>query len=299
MGKKNVVRALALAMAGALLFGAAGCADEVKGDLPVVSSAGFGSIPDIKFPRVDPPTAPVKEVLNPGDGKQKVTANDLVMIDYYGRVWDGEALPDSTMTDGSGPASVLLSKPPIEGWRQLAGAHVGDRVMLVVPPKWAYGETGNEYYGIPSNATLVYVVDIRYALDPNTVKDVAAGDPLPVTLPSGVSITEIGQSTPPKVTVSATALRPATNTTFYLTKGSGDVVQPHYKVAIRTIEYNWDGSILSDGWSTNELSSVGAEDIDAVNHAIGSQLVRIAPGSSESDPVIRVSQIMAAFPSTR
>jgi FKBP-type peptidyl-prolyl cis-trans isomerase len=54
----------------------------------------------------------------------------------------------------------------IQGWDQgLIGKHVGDRVLLVIPPALGYGPSGGQSSaGIGANDTLIFVVDIVDAL---------------------------------------------------------------------------------------------------------------------------------------
>jgi peptidylprolyl isomerase len=55
----------------------------------------------------------------------------------------------------------------IPGWDTgLAGQTVGSRVMLVIPPKDAYGSAGQSQAGITGKDTLVFVVDIIDAFKP-------------------------------------------------------------------------------------------------------------------------------------
>jgi peptidylprolyl isomerase len=57
----------------------------------------------------------------------------------------------------------------ISGWDTgLASQTVGSRVMLVIPPKDAYGKTGASQAGINGTDTLVFVIDIIDAFKPAT-----------------------------------------------------------------------------------------------------------------------------------
>ena len=49
----------------------------------------------------------------------------------------------------------------IRGWDiGLLEQRVGSRVLLIIPPRLAYGENGIPQAGIPGNSTLVFVTDI-------------------------------------------------------------------------------------------------------------------------------------------
>jgi len=48
----------------------------------------------------------------------------------------------------------------IKGWDQgLVGKHVGDRVLLVIPPALGYGAAGQS--GIAPNETLIFLVTAK------------------------------------------------------------------------------------------------------------------------------------------
>jgi peptidylprolyl isomerase len=64
---------------------------------------------------------------------------------------------------GASPSQV------IPGWDQgLVGQTVGSRVLLVIPPKDAYGSAGQSQAGIKGTDTLVFVVDIISAVSPSS-----------------------------------------------------------------------------------------------------------------------------------
>src|SRR5271169_232352 len=137
------------------------------GSLPTVT-AHTGSAPTITIPANNPPSALVTKTLIKGSGP-KVAKGQYVIAQYTGYIWRTKKVFDSSWTSGSPFGFVLGASPEqvISGWDSgLAGQTVGSRVMLVIPPKDAYGSTGASQAGITGTDTLVFVVDIIDAFKP-------------------------------------------------------------------------------------------------------------------------------------
>lgn len=88
-----------------------------------------------------------------------VGEHDLVTLDYLGQVWGRSAQFADTYP--AHPVTVALgANRVIPAWeRALVGQRLGSRLLVLAPPAWAFGETGNPP-GIPGNAALAYVIDI-------------------------------------------------------------------------------------------------------------------------------------------
>ncbi len=139
------------------------------GSLPTVT-AHPGSAPTITIPANKPPTSLVTTTLIKGSGP-KLVKGQYVVAQYTGYIWRTKAVFDSSWTSGSPFGFVLGASPEqvISGWDTgLAGQTVGSRVMLVIPPKDAYGSTGASQAGITGTDTLVFVIDIIDAFKPAT-----------------------------------------------------------------------------------------------------------------------------------
>jgi len=136
------------------------------GDLPTVSAAQ-GSAPKVTIPKgVTPPTTLVSKTLIKGSGPV-VTKGEYVVAQYTGVNWRTGKVFDSSW-ERSLPYSFKIGATPsqvIPGWDQgLVGQTVGSRVLLVIPPKDAYGSAGQSQAGIKGTDTLVFVVDIISAV---------------------------------------------------------------------------------------------------------------------------------------
>ena len=137
------------------------------GALPTVT-AHAGSAPTITIPANNPPSALVTKTLIKGSGP-KVTKGQFVIAQYTGYIWRTKKVFDSSWTSGSPFGFVIGANPEqvIPGWDTgLTGQTVGSRVMLVIPPKDAYGSAGQSQAGITGKDTLVFIVDIIDAFKP-------------------------------------------------------------------------------------------------------------------------------------
>jgi peptidylprolyl isomerase len=135
------------------------------GSLPTVS-AHPGSAPTLAIPAARPPAQLVTKTLIKGAGP-KVVKGQYLVTEYTGYIWRTKKVFDSSWTSGSPFGFVMDASPEqvIPGWDAgLVGQTVGSRVMLVIPPKDAYGATGQSQAGITGTDTLVFVVDIIDAL---------------------------------------------------------------------------------------------------------------------------------------
>ena len=140
------------------------------GDLPTVSAAQ-GSAPKVTIPKgVTPPTTLVSKTLIKGSGPV-VTKGEYLVAQYTGVNWRTGQVFDSSW-ERSLPYSFKIGASPsqvIPGWDQgLVGQTVGSRVLLVIPPKDAYGSAGQSQAGIKGTDTLVFVVDIISAVSPSS-----------------------------------------------------------------------------------------------------------------------------------
>jgi len=112
-----------------------------------------------------PPADLVADTLIHGTG-ETVAAGKTLILQYSGVDWNTRTTFDSSFTRGQAFSTVIGAGKVIKGWDTgLVGKHVGDRVLLVVPPALGYGPSGGQpAAGIGADDTLVFVVDIVDAL---------------------------------------------------------------------------------------------------------------------------------------
>lgn len=127
-------------------------------DLPKVGTNTDGKAPSIDVPDTQAPKKLVANYVIEGDG-EKVGAEDSVLVQYKGVLWDGGKEFDSTY--GRGQLTSFSLQQVVKGWAQgLTGKKVGSRVLVVIPPELGYGDNPPQGSGIQKDSTLVFSVDI-------------------------------------------------------------------------------------------------------------------------------------------
>lgn len=126
--------------------------------VPKVGTNTDGKAPSIEIPKSDPPTKLVSNYVIEGDGP-KLAADDTVLVQYKGVVWDTGKEFDSSYSRSSLTSFSL--QQVVKGWAQgLTGKKVGSRVVIVVPPSLGYGDSPPSGSGIEKDSTMVFSVDI-------------------------------------------------------------------------------------------------------------------------------------------
>jgi len=135
---------------------------QTDASLPkVVGEPGAGN-PTVSIPAgVKPPAGLVANVLIQGHGPT-VTKGQTLVMQYTGVDWNTGKNFDSSFTRKAAFSTAIGEGAVIPGWDQgLVGKHVGDRVLLVIPPSLGYGPQGGQSSaGIGASDTLVFVADI-------------------------------------------------------------------------------------------------------------------------------------------
>ncbi|MBL0778286.1 FKBP-type peptidyl-prolyl cis-trans isomerase [Streptomyces sp. CZ24] len=141
---------------------------EIPSDLPQVK-ADKPEPATISVPKNDPPKKLTSKTLIKGDGEE-IKKGQTVYMQYSGAAWkpnEGKAkakLFDSSWNTGSPFATQIGVGQVVEGWdKGLVGTHVGDRVMLVIPPEQGYKDQ-DKGEDLPANSTMVFVVDVLAAM---------------------------------------------------------------------------------------------------------------------------------------
>lgn len=129
--------------------------------LPTVTDGGAQG-PKITVPSgAKPPTTLSSTRLLKGDGPE-VKTGQTVVVQYTGVTWKDGKVFDSSWQRGTPAAFPIGKGAVIKGWDEtIVGSHVGDRLLLVIPPDKGYGAQAQG--SIPANSTLVFVVDVLAA----------------------------------------------------------------------------------------------------------------------------------------
>ncbi len=126
--------------------------------MPAVVTAPDGA-PGITIPNQDPPAGLAVNVLIGGTGK-KVESDEYIVVKYTAVLWsDGSVFDSNWSTNNASIIQLKKSAKVPEGLvKALVGQRIGSQVLAVIPSDLAFGKDGKE--GVPSNSTVVYVVDI-------------------------------------------------------------------------------------------------------------------------------------------
>lgn len=126
---------------------------------------GKGEVPTFDFSGKPDPTGKLQvTTLIEGNGP-KVKSGQTLIVDYVGQVFGADQPFDSSYSRGEPATFPIGVGQVVQGWDQaLVGQRVGSRVIIQIPPKLGYGETGNEGAGIKGTDTIVFAVDILGAV---------------------------------------------------------------------------------------------------------------------------------------
>jgi peptidylprolyl isomerase len=123
-------------------------------DLPTVVMSG--KTPKVTLPKTKPPAQLELKVLKPGTGAV-VQKGDTVTLDYQGTSWNTRKVFDQSY--GKTPASFATDQV-VEGFAAaLVGQKVGTRLIVSIPPRYAYGDKGSGQQ--LAGQTLVFLIEIR------------------------------------------------------------------------------------------------------------------------------------------
>ncbi|MFI9556768.1 FKBP-type peptidyl-prolyl cis-trans isomerase [Nonomuraea endophytica] len=147
------------------ILGAHAKGESVRGRASAYAGirVGGGARPVLSLPVAPPPARYAAKVLVRGDGP-RVERGQLVVTQYEGAVWARRSVFDSTWKSGRPRAFTVGDGGVIRAWeRALTGVPVGSRVLVLAPPRMAYGSAGLPTFGIRGADTLVFVVDVLAA----------------------------------------------------------------------------------------------------------------------------------------
>jgi peptidylprolyl isomerase len=288
---------------------AASSSDSYKS---VTVSGTFDKSATVKIPKVKGTGDLYTKTVIQGSGAT-LTASDGMVGNYVAYDWSGKTskLLGSSYTQGTQSLFVGQLLPGLE--KALVGQKLGSRVLAVIPPKDAFGSTGNSTEGIGASDTLVFVVDMdsTFATTGVSGTQAAAGTGLPtVTAPAA------GSTAGPTIKVDTSAAPPKTLQVKPLIKGNGAVVKKGQDLAVQYTGVIWrTGKVFDSSWSRNmPLTTVIGEgqvipgwDTGLVGQTVGSRVLLVIPpadgygsaGASQAgikgtDTLVFVVDILAA-----
>jgi FKBP-type peptidyl-prolyl cis-trans isomerase len=246
----------------------------------VTATGKFGAAPKVTIPAEKANGTLYSKTLIQGAGAPLTTSDSLV-VNFVLYDWSGTThkLLSSTYTAG---VPALFSGQLLPGLEKaLIGQKAGSRVLAVIPPKDAYGPSGNSQIGVKGTDTLVWVVDMVNEV--NNASGVVGrqtsdgGGALPtVTAAPGKA---------PTVTIPSIA-PPKTLQVKTLIKGTGLKVVAGQQVLVQYTGVNWrTKKIFDSSWSRHQAFAtyigvgqvIKGWDTGLVGQTVGSRVLLVIP----------------------
>jgi peptidylprolyl isomerase len=228
---------------------------------PVVSFSA-----PIKFAKTD------SEVVTPGPGSSDaISPTSLVTVQYVGiNATDEFEFGTSWKT---GPTTFYVNSV-VKGFTEgLIGKHAGDRVLIIVPAKDAYGDTGNLSSSVRPNDSVIFVVDIL---------SVAPMEPHPAHVPT---LQYDADGNPQKFTADASVTKnPTTLGVYPVIKGTGPVVKSGDRISVEYFGQLYPDKKVFNPWTGQPFDvQLGAGgviegwELGLVGQQVGARVVLVVP----------------------
>jgi FKBP-type peptidyl-prolyl cis-trans isomerase len=282
----------------------------------VTATGAFGASPKVVVPKAVPGPDLFSKTVIQGSGKA-LTTSDALIGNFVLYDWSGTThkLIGSTFS-GNGP-TLFSTDQMLDGLKSaLIGQKVGSRVVAVLPPKYAFGTTGNSQIGVKGTDTLVYVVDLD-----STVGNTQGASGATVSSGGG-SLPTVTQATgkAPVVKVPKAAA-PKALVVKPLVKGSGAAVVKGDYVVVQYTGVIWkSGKVFDSSWSRSSpfAFSIGSGQVvkgwdqGLVGQKVGSRVMLVLPpaygygssgasqaGITGTDTLVFVVDVLGTFKPTK
>jgi len=283
------MRRIAVALSVPLIVTAAlaGCGSSAPSsaaaspNTAVSVSGTFGEAPAVSIPAKNAGTNLAVKTEIQGNGPA-LGKTDAFVGNYVVYIWSGATHKLALSTYKATPQ--VLSGTLLPGLETaLRGKKMGSRVLAVLPPKYAYGATGNTQVGVTAKDTLVFVVDMikdfpaTASASGKQVSDGGNGLPT-VTAPTGAA---------PAVKIPSTA-PPSNLVVKTLIKGTGAPLAKGQEVITQYVGVLWrTGKTFDSSWKRGapfgfQLDATPAQIIPGWDKAlvgvpIGSRVLLVIP----------------------
>jgi len=249
----------------------------------VTVTGTFGKAPKVTIPKETGTGNLLTKTLIQGSGAKLTTADGLVG-NYVAYDWSGKTskLLGSSYTTGTPSLFVGQLLPGLE--TALIGQKLGSRVLAVIPPKDAFGTTGNTQNGIGAKDTLVFVIDLDSTFPTASVpgtQSTSGGGALPL-----VTAPKSGSTAGPTITVDTKTTAPKALQVKTLIAGTGAKVKTGQDLAVQYTGVIWrTGKVFDSSWSRNQpFTTVIGEgqvikgwDTGLVGQTVGSRVLLVIP----------------------
>jgi FKBP-type peptidyl-prolyl cis-trans isomerase len=243
---RRIAAALLVPLTGCIVL--AGCgssgAPTANANAAVKVTGQFDTKPTVAIPSQNPSTK--LEISTPikGSGAELGSANSvLAYITLY--KWAGTK---HTEVVGSGTQMIpaTMGLPGLA--TALKGAHVGSRIVAVLPPKYGWGSAGETQLGVTGSDTLVWVLDLLQQYSPTqaaTGKQLSSG---------GGSLPTVSAhaGTAPVISIPKKTSPPAKLSVTTLIKGTGPKLAKGDTVVAQYVGSVWrDSKVFSSTWPSS------------------------------------------------
>ena len=259
---------------------AAAASDTYKS---VTVTGTFNKAPTVTIPKETGSGPLLTKTVIQGTGA-KLTSSGGLIGNYVAYDWSGKTSKQLGSSYSQGTPSLFVGSllPGLE--TALVGQKLGSRVLAVIPPKDAFGSTGNSTEGIGANDTLVFVIDMISTFGTSSVPGTQAtngGGSLPtVTAPAANS------TAGPTIKIPAKTTAPKALQVKTLIKGKGAVVKKGQDLAVQYTGVIWrTGAVFDSSWArSTPLTTVIGEgqvikgwDTGLVGQTVGSRVLLVIP----------------------
>jgi FKBP-type peptidyl-prolyl cis-trans isomerase len=276
----------------------------------VTATGSFGAAPKVTIPAEKAAPALYTKTIIQGSGS-KLTPTETLEGNFVLYDWSGTTHKLLGSTYGSGGPTLFAGQmiPGLE--TALIGQPMGSRVLAVIPPKDAFGASGNSQIGVKGTDTLVFVIDLDKSFS-NT-----AGVPGAQSSNGGGALptvtTAAGRA--PVITIPASSA-PKTFQVKTLIKGTGPKVKSSQEVMVQYTGVIWrTKKVFDSSWTRKQpyTTQIGVGqvikgwDTGLVGQPVGSRVMLVIPpaegygstGSSSAgikgtDTLVFVVDIIAA-----
>ena len=302
----------ALAVAGCSSSTPTKSSSSSTANASVTATGDFGKTPKVTIPSEKAGSNLVTKTLIKGSGAT-VTSSDSFMGNYVAYIWDGTKHSLMTTTYNATPA--LFPSDLLTGLQTaVKNATVGSRVLAVMPPKDAFGSTGDSQLGITATDTLVYVIDVV-----KVISNDSAASGSHVSSGGGSLPTVTSAATNPTVTIPKGVSAPKSLETKTLIKGTGATVGKNDYIVVQYTGVIWrTGKVFNSSWSSGPFGTVLNTDaiipgwVDGlVGQKVGSRVMLVIPpkdgygtsgyseaGITGTDDLVFVVDILDSYTST-
>jgi FKBP-type peptidyl-prolyl cis-trans isomerase len=310
---RRIALALMLPLLAVGVLAGCGSSSSTAATPAVTVSGSFGQNPTIKIPAQKAAKSLTVQTLIHGTGPT-LTKTEAFIGNYAIYIWSGTShrLAQSSFTSHQPTLFAGQLLPGLE--KALIGKKIGSRVLAVIPPKQAFGTSGNPQAGIKGTDTLVFVVDLIKSFASNASASgqqvSSGGGSLPtVTATAGAAPTiKIPSSKPPTKLVTKT-----------LVKGTGTAIAKGQTVVVQYVGAIWrTGKVFDASWSRQQpfgftIAANPSQVIPGWNQAlvgqtVGSRVMLVIPpadgyakagnsaaGIKGTDTLVFVVDILGAF----